>query len=69
VVLHHPHRVEAQTVGELDLGDPLVVGALLGVALTVRVGFRPRLDLGLELVQQVELHCRLPLIVSSRRHT
>ena len=52
----HPDRVEPELVGVLDLGDRLVVGALLGLALAVRVGLGPRLDLRLELVQQVELH-------------
>ena len=56
VVLHHPDGVESQPVGQLDLLDPFGVGALLGVALAIRMGQRPRLDLRLELVQQVESH-------------
>ena len=56
VVLDTPHRVEPQRVGEVDLGDRLVVGALLGVALPVGVRLGPRPDLRLELVQQIELH-------------
>ena len=53
VVLDVPRRVEAQRVGELDLLDRLRVGALLGLALAVRVGLAPRLR-HVDLVQQVE---------------
>jgi hypothetical protein len=56
MVLDTPRRIEAQLVGELNLLDRLVVGALFGVSLAVRVGQAPGLDLGLELVQQIELH-------------
>ena len=60
VVLDVPRAVEAEGVGELDLLDRLPVRALLGLALAVRVGLRPRLR-HVDLVQQVELHPRLPV--------
>ena len=41
VVLDEPHGVEAEGVGELDLVEHLVVRALLGLALPVRVRPRP----------------------------
>src|SRR5690554_2593332 len=59
-MLDDPHRVEPQLVRVLDLGDRLVVGALLGLALAVWMGLGPRLDLRLELVEQIELHVGVP---------
>lgn len=56
VMLDTPHRVEPQGVRELDLRDRLVVRTLLGATLPVGMRLRPRPWLGLELVEQVELH-------------
>jgi hypothetical protein len=66
-MLDHPGRVETKLVRVLDLRDRLVVGALLSLALTVRVGLGPRLDLWLELIQQVELHARSPFAIMKIR--
>src|SRR5205823_4210745 len=55
VVLHAPHRVEPELVGELDLFDGLRVGLLLGLALAVGMLSRPRLR-DVDLVEQIELH-------------
>ena len=56
VVLDHPHRLEAERVGEHDFVDGLFVRGLLGLALAVRMRLRPGLHLRLELIEQVELH-------------
>ena len=56
MVLHAPHGLEAERVGQLDLLDALVVGRLFGLPLPVGMRLVPRLDLGLELVEQIELH-------------
>src|SRR5207244_2599553 len=55
VVLDRPHGVEAEPVGERDLLERLVVAAVLA-ARVVRLR-------DLELVEQVELHRRLPAVV------
>src|SRR5207249_254799 len=56
VVLHEPHPVEPERVGERDLLERVPVCLLLGLALAVRVWpVRPRLR-DVDLVEQVELH-------------
>ncbi|MFG2499158.1 hypothetical protein ACGFSB_13260 [Streptomyces sp. NPDC048441] len=59
VVLHRPHRAEADPVREPDLFHGLAVGALLGGALAVRMGSVPGLRY-VDLVQHIEVHCLLP---------
>ena len=56
VVLHQPHAVEAEGVGQRDLLERVPVRLLLGLALPVRVRLvRPGLG-DVDLVEQVELH-------------